>query len=82
MMVTYNCKNCDNQFDGHWHEEETRRLQFPQFKDLGRYEITKVCPECGHYNKGARNVDFDEDFHDHEGGEDEEFKEESFEVDE
>jgi len=71
MMVTYSCEKCQHVFDGHWHEEEARRKQFPQFSHLSRHEVTRVCPECGHYNKRAKNLD-----------DDEELTEESFEGDE
>jgi len=81
MMVTHHCKQCNLEFDGHWHERENRRKQFPAFKELSDWEITQVCPYCGHFNKGARNVDCDEDFNDYGGNEDEEFEEEGSEGD-
>lgn len=48
MIVTYICKQCHAEFDGHWFRKEKRN----------------TCTKCGHININLENINYDEDFYD------------------
>lgn len=52
MMITYRCKNCGNEFDGHW-------KLYPHLMIIDAIKRAMECNKCGNKDY-KKNIDHDE----------------------